>query len=146
MNELDLRKAALVASLMDRAQRKRLLASLPRPATRQLQHAIAQVERNGWARRDLVELALGQPIAALQGSPAFGLDEMVQLADRLDPRTYARVLAAAPLSDHGFLFSLLPAGFSDGVREHLAELPAMPVRLRNATLLAARQELQAPVA
>ncbi|MBD9437299.1 hypothetical protein IB223_14440 [Pseudoxanthomonas sp. PXM03] len=146
MSELALRKAALVASLMDRDQRKRLLASVPRGTARHLRLAIAHVERQGWARRDMVEQALGQPLTAIQGAPDFGLDELVKLAEHVDARTYARVLAAAPLRDHGFLFSLLPAGFAGGVQGYLEELPVMPERLRTATLAAARQQLQAVAA
>ncbi|MBD9477421.1 hypothetical protein [Pseudoxanthomonas sp. PXM02] len=90
-----------------------------------------------------MELALGQSLTALEGPPDFGLDELVQLAARVDARTFARILAAAPLRDHGFLFSLLPSSFADNVQSHFEELPAMPERLRSAALVAARAQLKA---
>lgn len=134
----NVRKAALVASLMDRKQRKRLLASLPADATSILTTALREIEQHGWAQRDLVERVLGKRLSELVTQEGIGLDALMVLSKHLDSLHFARILTATQPGNPEFVLSMLDQDFAEGVQAHIDRLPVMPESLRAAVRAHAR--------
>lgn len=132
-----IRKAALVASVMEPRARDRLLASLEPWLVDQLTAAISEVRHRGWAYQDLVRMALAS--SAGRQAPDTGTDPggLCRLASRMDSTSFSRVLAAQGADRRDFLLSVLEPGYAGEVKSHLAEMPVLPDRLRVATIEAA---------
>lgn len=141
-----LRKSALLMSLLPRNQRAQLLAVQPTSVSKQLKPLIAQIESQGWDRRELVEAALGLQLDRLGQAGQIGVEELIGLSSHVDSTAFSRVLAAAALPDPQFLITLLEPAYGDRVRQSLRQLPALPEGARSATLAWAARVLEAPKA
>ena len=141
-----LRKSALLISLLPKVQRAQLLAAQPSSVSKRLKPLIAQVESQGWDRRELVEAALGLQLDRLGQAGQIGLEELIGLSGRVESTAFSRVLAAAALPDPQFLITLLEPDYGDRVRQSLQQLPALPEGGRAATLAWAERVLEAPEA
>jgi hypothetical protein len=131
------RKAALAASMLAPEAVERLLASLQPDLADRLRAAVTEVRRHGWDRRDLVDGALSDQAASTSPVSESAPAHLETLARRLDSASYARVLAAHEMDQQDFQLSLLEPDFATEVGQHLAAVPALPERLRAATLAAA---------
>lgn len=134
----NVRKAALVASLMDRRQRARLLASLPADAAATLTQALREIEQQGWAQRDVVERVLGEDLSEAVAQQGIGLDALMVLSRHLDSMHFARILTATQPGNPEFVLSMLEEAFAERVRACIDSLPVMPDRLRTAVCAHAR--------
>jgi hypothetical protein len=141
-----LRKSALLISLLPKTRRAQVLATQSSSLSKQLKPLIAQVESQGWNRRELVEAALGLQLDRLGQAGQIGLEEMIGLSSHIESTAFSRVLAAAALPDPQFLITLLEPDYGDRVRESLQQLPALPEGARSATLAWAIRVLEAPKA
>lgn len=139
-----LRKSALLISLLPRTRRAQVLATQPLHVKRKLKPLIAQVQSQGWNRRELVEAALGLQLDRVGQAGQVGLEELIGLSSQVDSLTFSRVLAAAALPDPQFLITLLEPEYGDRVRQSLQQLPALPEGARSATLAWALRVLEAP--
>lgn len=139
-----LRKSALLISLLPRTQRAQVLATQPLHVKRRLKPLIAQVQSQGWNRRELVEAALGLQLDRLGQAGQVGLEELIGLSSQVDSTAFSRVLAAAALPDPQFLITLLEPEYGDRVRQSLQQLSALPEGARSATLAWALRVLEAP--
>lgn len=135
------RKAAIALSMLTRSQRRRLLLPLP-PAGRHAMHAmLAEIERQGWADRKAVELALGESFVKAPAIDVFATEELVVLAGLVNPVLYARILVACGLDDRAFLLSLLDRNYANQVQQALAETAALPDKLGCALVSSTRRLL-----
>lgn len=132
-----IRKAALVASMLAPEAIEPLLASLEPDLADRLRAAMAEVRQHGWNRSDLVDGALSNEVASTSLMSDSGPAYLGALARYLDSASYARVLAAHEVDRRDFHLSLLEPGLAAEVGQHLAAVPALPERLRAATLAAA---------
>jgi hypothetical protein len=139
-----LRKSALLISLLPRTRRAQVLATQPLHVKRKLKPLIAQVQSQGWNRRELVEAALGLQLDRLGQAGQVGLEELIGLSSQVDSTAFSRVLAAAALPDPQFLITLLEPEYGDRVRQSLQQLSALPEGARSATLAWALRVLEAP--
>lgn len=135
------RRAAIALSVMAPRARRRLLDSLPNPDRQSLLAMLAHIERRGWNDRRAVALALGDRWLELPDAGSFSTQELVALAQRLTPATYARLIAACRLGDSHFLFSLLEQNYAHRVRQDLAHVPTLPERLAASLLATVRRML-----
>lgn len=132
-----IRKAALAASVMESRARDRLLASLEPVLADQIATAIEEVRRMGWARPELVRMFLAS--SSERQAPDSGTDPggLCRLASHMDSTSFSRVLAAQGTDRRDFLLSVLEPCYAGEVKRHLAAMPALPDRLRVATIEAA---------
>lgn len=128
------RKAALYLSALSSADRRALLSLLPATTARGLKPLIDQLIALGWNHRPAVEAVLADELRGLTADTTLGIEALMELAHRLPPGWYARVIAAAGPVDHEFLLALLDAPYSQRVRESLRSLPPMPAVLADAVL------------
>jgi flagellar motor switch protein FliG len=128
----NVRKTALLASLLQRKQRQRLLSSLPTAVATELSLAIGEVERQGWAQREIVERALGETLSETRTKEGMELDGLVALSQHLDSAHFARILTATQLVDPEFVLAMLEEEHAEQVRASAKALPAMPEKLREA--------------
>ncbi|WOB51114.1 hypothetical protein NYR97_06990 [Xanthomonas hydrangeae] len=132
-----MRRSALLASVMQSGERRRLLASLPAPIAAQLRAQIAIVCRHGWDDPALVEQALQIPRLPIGSADAeLGLEEIVQLSHTLCAATLSRVVMATTSADASFIFAALEPAMAKAVRAELASSrsfpPALAAAVRNA--------------
>lgn len=128
----NVRKTALLASLLQRKQRQRLLSSLPTAVATELSLAISEVEKQGWAQRQIVEQALGETFSEMRTKEGMDLDRLVALSQHLDSAHFARILTATQLGDPEFVLAMLEEEHAEQVRACAKALPAMPEKLREA--------------
>lgn len=137
------RKAALYLAALSPRERRSLLAGLPAATARNLRPLIDELLHRGWGERALVERFLADELRGLTAETTLGIEPLLELAQRLPPGWYARVVAAAGPVDHEFLLALLDAGYSQRVRAELRAQPTMPPALARAVLIEA-MALSAP--
>ncbi|WP_253254199.1 hypothetical protein [Xanthomonas arboricola] len=132
-----MRKSALLASVMQPGQRRRLLASLPAAMATELRAQIAFVRRHGWDEPTLVEPVLRGPgltIGDADGGP--GLEDIVQLSRTLGAATLSRVVMATASADASFILAALEPALAKTVRAELTASkplpPALAAAVRNA--------------
>jgi hypothetical protein len=135
------RKAALLMSLMEPDQVKKVLATQSAESAASLKSAISQIARNGWNRRQVVESALGIRLDAMGDGDTIGVEDLMGLAERIDSSVFSRVLVAVQLPDPDFVISMLDLRCAQQVRESMRSMPTMPNSLRAATLASAARLL-----
>lgn len=128
------RKAALYLAALSASERRGLLAGLPSTTARGLVPLIAQIQRRGWNHRAAIEHALADELRGLTADTTLSVEALMELAHRLPPAWYARVIAAAGPVDHEFLLALLDTRYAIRVREELRTMPPMPPTLARVVL------------
>jgi len=137
-----IRKAALVASVMRPKDRQRLLSSLEPAMAGEMVTALKVIARHGWDRCELVQMALQEP-APLSGSDdGMGTGELCELARQVDSVAFSRILVASGKQGDDFLLTVLDPDYAVKVRAHLQAMPEMPPRLRAATAAVAMDMLE----
>lgn len=134
MNTAGQRKAAMYLAALSPPERRGLLAGLPPATARGLRPLIDQIERLGWNHRQAIERALEDELRGLTVDTTLGVEALMELANRLPPAWYARVMAAAGPVDHEFLLALLDVPYAGRVREALRTMPPMPATLASVVL------------
>ncbi|MBB3804634.1 hypothetical protein FHT03_000364 [Xanthomonas arboricola] len=133
-----LRKSALLASVMQAGECRRLMASLPAGIAAQLRAQIAVVRHHRWDEPAFVEPLLQAPDVR-QGQPEgeLGLEEIVQLSHTLSAATLSRVITATTPGDASFILAALEPATAKAVRAELASSKPFPPALAAAVRSAA---------
>ena len=135
------RKSALyLASLAPEDQRV-LLAALPAASARALKPLVEQVVANGWNDPEVIGEVLADELRGLTADTSLSVEALLQLAKQLPPDWTARLFAANAALDARFMLALLDAPMGTRVGKHLAEVPKLPERLREAVLAEAQPRL-----
>ncbi|MFT3806720.1 hypothetical protein [Arenimonas sp.] len=134
MSAHGLRKTALYLASLPADEQRSLLVALPAEAQRALKPLIAHVAAQGWAAPELVGRVLAEEMRGLTAESALSVDALLALGKTLPADWTARVFAATPAIDSKFLLGLLDTPLEQRVQEHLAAVPRLPDRLRDALL------------
>ncbi|HTD29457.1 MAG TPA: hypothetical protein VK660_08735 [Xanthomonadaceae bacterium] len=137
------RKAALYLASLAPVEQRTLLAALPVEQSRVIRNLIGQIVAHGWDRGDLAGRALASEIRGLTAGTSISIDGFIALTKVLPADWTARLFTASAAIDKKFLLSLLELPVAKRVREHLAEVQRMPVRLQEALLAEAAESAAA---
>ncbi|MBN7138314.1 hypothetical protein A7A76_04320 [Lysobacter enzymogenes] len=129
MSTLGERKSALLLMSLHPADRRQLLARLPRASARTLRALIAELERSPLPVAQLAEAVLADEVRGLTASTSLRIEQLVALSERLSPAWFARVLLAWTGVDRSFCLSLLDERRAAAVREELRRLDRLPPKL-----------------
>ena len=133
------RKAALYLASLTPADQRILLAALPAEQARTIRPLIDVVAANRWHHRDIAGRALAAEIRGLTAGTSMSIDAFLALANELPADWTARLVAASAVIDTKFMLSLLDLPVAKRVRAHLADLPRLPDRLKEALLAEAAE-------
>lgn len=139
------RRCALLLAALDRRDRRRLLARLPRESARTIRALVAELERMRLPLRDVVHEVLEEDPIQREGFALPEADRLLELSRQLPPTWFARVLCAWPGIDRSFFIALLEAPVASEVERHIAALGLLPPKLADAVKREAGALLAAPV-
>ena len=138
------RRCALLLAALDRRDRRRLLARLPRESARRIRALVVELERMRLPLGDLVHEVLEEDPIQQEGLTLPDTDRLLELSRQLPPTWFARVLCAWPGIDRSFFIALLEAPLAGDVERHIAASGRLPPKLAEAVKGEARALMAAP--
>jgi hypothetical protein len=137
MSTLGKRKAALYLASLAQCDRNVLLKGVPASIKNELCRMIENIPVDVRADNDLITEILGKDLVGLTIDTSHSIEQLLKLAEFLEPVWLARIFTANSSMDAKFLLALLDQKKADKVSRHIRDVPFLPSSLKSALLIEA---------
>ncbi|MGG6463294.1 hypothetical protein [Solilutibacter silvestris] len=142
MSQSGERRSALLLASLSGADRRQLLAALPKQRAARIKALIHELGQMPPEARRLAQELLQHEAPGTMAGRSLGMEQLKSLSGQLSVEWLARVLQAWPGIDQSFVIELLPAHLQAELKREMKVRPALPAKL-SAALRHAAMDLTA---
>lgn len=137
MSQSGERRSALLLASLSSADRRQLLAALPKARAARIKALIHDLGQMPPEAQRLAQDLLQQTASGMHPARSLDIEQLKSLSEQLPVEWLARVLQAWPGIDQSFVIELLPAHLQTELKREMNIRPALPAKLAEALRLAA---------
>ena len=137
MSQLGERRSALLLASLSSADRRQLLAALPKARASRIKALIHDLGHMPPEARRIAQEFLQHEVPGMNPGRSLDIEQLKSLSEQLSLEWLARVLLAWPGIDQSFVVELLPVHLQAELKREMNARPALPVKLAEALRLAA---------
>lgn len=142
MSILGKKKAALYLASLAECDREVLLKDVPAAIRNDLYRYIEDIPKSIRSNEDLITEILGNDLVGLTIHTSHSIEQLLKLAEFLEPVWLARIFVANSSMDTRFLLATLDQKKADKVSKHISDAPTLPSALKSALLVEASDLLK----
>lgn len=136
------KKAALYLASLAECDREVLLRDVPATIKNELYRLIGDIPSSIRSNEELIAEILGNDLIGLTIHTSHSIEQLLRLAEFIEPAWLARIFVANSSMDTRFLLAMLDQKKADKVSRHISDAPILPSALKSALLVEAAELLK----